>query len=287
MSRQQLARVALGTVQLGLPYGRNRGGSAPDERSAFAILNDAWSAGIRRFDTAEDYGSASPRLAEWLRCEGVTGEAHITTKISVAAACDSAAVAAAIAHFDGAASLTLLSHGALDAHHFAQLADVTRALGVPAGQSVYDANEVRAAAAAGATRVQAPASAVDPRQIEAAHEVGVAFDARSVFLQGMLLESPSAAEARVPGTGELVERVQQAAHSAGLSPLAALLNAAMALLDANDHVVLGVDDPRQLNELVAALDPPAARVGEFVDRLATLRIMDYEALFDPRSWGAS
>lgn len=49
-------RIILGTAQLGLAYGRRRGAGPLGEREAEEILEAAWDAGFRLFDTAEAYG---------------------------------------------------------------------------------------------------------------------------------------------------------------------------------------------------------------------------------------
>ena len=58
MIDQPINRVVLGTVQLGLPYGRLAGTALMPMERAWAILDAAWSLGVRAFDTAEAYGDA-------------------------------------------------------------------------------------------------------------------------------------------------------------------------------------------------------------------------------------
>lgn len=55
-------RLALGTVQLGMPYGINNEIGKPDFNSACAIIDSAFSQGITRFDTAQGYGESETIL---------------------------------------------------------------------------------------------------------------------------------------------------------------------------------------------------------------------------------
>ena len=56
-------RIVLGTAQIGLPYGRRKSAGVIPREHAVALLDAAWSAGIRSFDTAEAYGESAARLA--------------------------------------------------------------------------------------------------------------------------------------------------------------------------------------------------------------------------------
>ena len=68
----KLDRIVLGTVQIGLPYGKRRGSGLMSEGAAEEILDAAWDMGIRNFDTAEAYGVSAARLSHWLGKSGRT-----------------------------------------------------------------------------------------------------------------------------------------------------------------------------------------------------------------------
>ena len=55
-------RVALGTVQFGLPYGIANHGGQVSEDDAAAILDRAWTMGVDTLDTAISYGVSEERL---------------------------------------------------------------------------------------------------------------------------------------------------------------------------------------------------------------------------------
>jgi len=74
--------LALGTVQLGLPYGiANRTGQ-PAESGAHAILSAAWNLGVRCFDTAQAYGTSEAVLGRFLKRQGVCAQARVITKLA-------------------------------------------------------------------------------------------------------------------------------------------------------------------------------------------------------------
>src|SRR3954469_25760364 len=101
-----MQRIALGTVQLGVPYGRGRHRALMPVAEAEAILDAAWDAGIRAFDTAEAYGEAAGRLARWLTARGYSSLAHVVTKVQPTAI-DTAR--AALQRFAGVRARVLLS----------------------------------------------------------------------------------------------------------------------------------------------------------------------------------
>ena len=105
------SRIVLGTVALGLPYGRHAGYPVPSVDRVSGIFAAAWNAGIRAFDTAQAYGSAPERLSSWLRATKRLGDAHIVTKVSTERARDlPGAVRDAVMPFRGAATVTVFAH---------------------------------------------------------------------------------------------------------------------------------------------------------------------------------
>lgn len=286
VERTGVDRIVLGTAQFGLPYGRRRHEAPLEEGEVERILDAAWTAGVRSFDTAESYGSAAERLARWLAEGERIHDCEVVTKIGTGDATDPARVEAACARFDGAGSITLLSHGALGADAFSVMAALAERHRASAGQSVYTAAEVRSAAGAGATRLQAPTHALDAGGLHAAREAGVPLDARSVFVQGLLLDHPSDAERRVPGAGPLAEAVRSASRKADVRPAAGLLGVVLAWLGPRDRAVVGIDDVSQLEDVAAALQAPLDRIEAFLGALLEdPRISGAgRRLLDPRTW---
>ena len=63
----RLSALTLGTVQIGIPYGKVVRSEPQPEHVANAILDAAWTGGIRCLDTARNYGLSEERIGEWLR----------------------------------------------------------------------------------------------------------------------------------------------------------------------------------------------------------------------------
>jgi aryl-alcohol dehydrogenase-like predicted oxidoreductase len=61
---QKQARFVLGTVQLGMPYGKLRQFAFPNDVEAVALMRKAAAIGITDFDTARNYGNAEARLGD-------------------------------------------------------------------------------------------------------------------------------------------------------------------------------------------------------------------------------
>lgn len=284
-------RFVLGTVQLGKPYGRRRAYPLMSEAHAFRILDAAWDAGVRAFDTAEAYGASAARLRAWSDARGNAGELEVVTKCAVdfggrAPATIEDSAHAALTRFDTAGSVVLLTHGAVGADAWGVVKSVANKFGAGAGQSVYAPEEVSdACSLPGAVRVQAPGNVLDRRAIAARGESSVSLDIRSVYLQGVLLDPPEIAGRRAPGASGIARTVQAAAAVLGVELAPLLVAGVLASLRKDDGVVLGVDDASQLEVLRPALEMGEATVREFeaaighlADEAATRLVLD------PRQW---
>ena len=287
MTDRPIQRIVLGTVQLGLPYGRMAGMSLMPTERAWAILDTAWSLGVRAFDTATAYGTAATRLHGWLDARCTLDDAEVITKIAPVPEQDFGDRGRiALLPFVGARRLSLLSHGAVGGDQMAQARAAITDPRVVLGQSVYTADEIAAAVAdPRVTRVQAPGNIFDQRALVARGASRCQLDLRSVFLQGLLLGAPDAAEARVPGAGALAAAVIEAARHLGVAREALLIAALLRKARPADRVVIGVDHPAQLDSLAALgqLDP--GQVGTFVRRVCEGIPGPIDpALLDPRQW---
>ena len=73
-------RIGLGTVELGLPYGKNQHQPLMSKKNAFDILKLATSHGIDFFDTAPNYGESEARIGEFA-ASNKTCHFEISTKL--------------------------------------------------------------------------------------------------------------------------------------------------------------------------------------------------------------
>ncbi len=276
---------ALGTVQLGIPYGRNKGGSLCSIAEAENIFETAWQFGVRAFDTASGYGCAMERLANWLQATDRMNQAKVVNKVSPLDCLSKGALDKACNPFRNAAQLDLLVHGFVGEADWTEFQNRAGERGANPGLSVYTADELLHANALGASLVQAPANALDFRQLNAAKVAQQRTDFRSVFLQGLLLDSPEMAESRFPGSGIFPEAVESASKALGISPQAALIGAVLNAKKPLDRLVIGVDTPNEMAVWKEALAVSPNQSNRFITAVANeLKTAPSDSLLDPRTW---
>jgi aryl-alcohol dehydrogenase-like predicted oxidoreductase len=289
------ARLALGTVQIGLAYGVSHGGQvAADE--AGRILALARSHGIDLIDTAAAYGDSEAVLGTLPDSQdfGVVTKT-IPLRKPVLDAGDVARVADGLAR-----SLARLRRDRVDVvlvHDAGDLLaqggdrlwaalEAARDRGQVGriGVSVYDGTEADAVRARfPVTVVQLPLSALDQRPatdgtLDRLAAAGIEVHVRSVFLQGLLLISETEVPDRLAAARPMLARWRAACEAAGASPVAAAL-AYPASLASVARIVVGVHSTAPLAEIVAGL--------EAAPTLDWGRLACHDpAVVDPRCWPA-
>jgi len=263
-------RLALGTAQFGLHYGiSNRQGqtSLPEVRR---ILELAHQRGIDTLDTASLYGDSQAVLGE---VDDLAREFRIITKTI---AFDGEPVGKEdLKNLDTAfkQSLAELRRKRVDGllvHHAADLLAEN-------GESVFDrlseyknSGRVEKIGASlytpdEATRlldnfdidlVQIPMNLMDRRMLESGildqlKKAGVEIHARSAFLQGLLLMLPESIPDSLSAACPFVERIQSRAALLDIS-VAALSLAYLESIPQIDRIVVGVNNAKQLSELLDA-----------------------------------
>jgi aryl-alcohol dehydrogenase-like predicted oxidoreductase len=257
-------KLALGTVQFGTDYGAFNAGGRLDEAAVALCLDRAEAAGIDTLDTARAYGASEEVLGRL----GAARRFRVVTKVARLGGAGPDAMLASVQ-----ASLTALGADQLDALLMHDAADLTGPGGdavwnmlerlldedviATAGVSVYAPEEaVTLAARYPIGLVQAPCSVFDQRMrtsgaFAALRARGVEIHVRSAFLQGFALADPVALPPALMPHRALLERFRADAATMGLSPLQLALAAVLGE-PAIDRVVVGVDGPAQLDEIVAA-----------------------------------
>jgi aryl-alcohol dehydrogenase-like predicted oxidoreductase len=282
------SRIALGTAQLGLPYGiANRIGQVP-EASAREMLALAQARGVDTIDTAVGYGTSEAALG----AIGVEGLSVVTKLPAVPEGAD----VERWVEETMATSLARLRlprvHGVL-LHRPAQLlgpqgAALFRALerlkarGLTAkiGCSIYSPAKLdRLLPRFPLDLVQAPLNVLDRRLVrsgwlERLGEAGVEVHARSAFLQGLLLspEPPRTFDRWRPAFAAWWSWLERER----LPALAACLGYVLSH-PAVSRVVVGAESVAQLAGILDAAEASPVAVP---DRLAT----DDEDLIDPTRW---
>lgn len=209
--------LALGTAQLGQPYGiANRTGQ-PDEQTADAVLDLARRLGIRHLDTAQAYGRAEEIIGRYLRGrpEAIAAGLRVITKLAPGAG--GAGAGELEASLEGSWERLgarpiwgmLLHAEALLDRWEGRLGDTLRGwrergyiarLGVSV---VSEEGMRRAIEMPDMEIIQAPANAFDRRMRRAglfarAEAAGKTVFIRSVYLQGLMLLASAEAARRLP-----------------------------------------------------------------------------------------
>ena len=81
-------RLALGTAQLGLPYGIVNRTEQPTEAVARQIVEESWAGGVEFFDTAQVYGTSEVVLGRCFRDLGIADRVRVVSKLDPATPID-------------------------------------------------------------------------------------------------------------------------------------------------------------------------------------------------------
>ena len=296
--RKGASRLGLGTVQFGLDYGVTNQGGRVGAEAAPQILEMSAGAGIDTLDTAHDYGESERVVGQSLP-DGASF--RIVTKTPGFAAFDDSAPA--VSHLTDAFRFSLERlrvervHGLLF-HHPADLlgahgqalwaaCEKLKADGLVSklGFSAYKGMEIdKALDRFPIEIVQLPYNVVDDRlvvggQLARLAERGVEIHARSIFLQGLLLQSPDALEPRFSALRPALTALDQSCHEAGLSRLEGLLALVFQRCEI-DRFLVGVTSIAEFQAILAAAEraeraPPL----DFIPPAIDPRILN------PSGWG--
>ena len=270
-------KLCLGTVQFGMDYGI-QGGRRPSASESAAIIGEAVSGGVDAIDTAAAYGEAESVVGRFLALHpGLRDGLFIVSKFGtdvfdgVARADFGGRLAEAVR-----SSLAKLAIDQLDAYlcHVAtavrdeavieaMMAVRSEGLARKVGFSVYETDEALAAIDSGAVDfLQIPYSVLDQRMaragvFEKAAARGVEVHARSAFVQGLALMDADAVPGWLAGARRLVRDLEGLCADAGTTRRRLAL-AFVRRRRGISHLVFGVDDARQLGEILADFQAPVA-----------------------------
>jgi len=283
-------KLALGTVQFGMPYGISNGTGQVSAADVEQILRAAAAAGMNVLDTAIGYGES----------ESVLGRMDLTNwdVVSKLPGMPETAIAAAWVRSSAEQSLRRLGVGRLYAFMLHRPSDL---LG-PQGEAIYRA--VADLKAEGLVErigfsvygpaeldvyfgrfppdiVQAPLNVLDQRLItsgwlETLAGAGVEVHTRSAFLQGLLLMESASRPGKFNRWSRQFDMWDAWVAESGKGRLAAALGFPLSQVGVQ-RVVVGVDAPAHLHEIIEASQRPYAAQA---DGLA----IDDEALINPSLW---
>jgi aryl-alcohol dehydrogenase-like predicted oxidoreductase len=301
----EVSRLALGTLQLGVPYGVANAKGVPSREEAFAILDAAWESGVDMVDTAAAYGDSEALLGDWMASRNA--HPRIVTKLpplpKVAHDVESIAIhyeahlQASLARFGRPAVWGLLLHEPADflswPREIAEVLHGFRKQGLAAhvGASLYRSDDCQALLSAPELDLfQIPFNIFDQRFLPSANPLQTASArskillGRSCFLQGLFFLEPDEAASRVPGSREYVMRLQRIAWTQGMDVRRLALGFALSFPELSG-LVLGVESAAQMRENQAAyregpLTPQL--VAEIREAFASVP----SSLRDPSRWPA-
>lgn len=290
-------KIGLGTVQFGLDYGVTNSTGVVSRDVCSSILEVAGAGGIRILDTAAAYGDSESVLGELLPACGYTFDIVTKTVPLCTNEVTDSEVNALRMNIDR--SLTRLNIDCFDTllvHHAEDLLlpgsdllydELIRAIDNRTvkriGFSAYDERQVESILGKYEfSIVQLPVSVFDQRLIKsgtlrALKKEGIEVHARSVFLQGLLLQGSVIPE-RFAGWAEIIVSYHQFLATTGLSPLAAALGFVASLSEVG-VVLVGVTSERELAQCLAAYTEDMS-----VD-FSEFSVKDVD-LIDPRRWVA-
>lgn len=304
-------RICLGTAQLGMRYGIVGRPSPPCEEEAIRLVRSALTAGVTTLDTARVYGNAEPLIGKAL-ASVAADSVRVLTKLGPLddlrpAVSDAELRRAVDASVDS--SRRELGVEVLDTvmlHRWAHLrafegriwrrlrelreSGIVRRLGV----SVYHPDHaLDALTDPDIQHIQLPFNVLDWRWTAASIETAVArrpdvvIHARSVFLQGLLLSSPSRwpAIADTDAVG-ILATLDSLGRSLGLRGRAELCMAFVLSHEWIDQVVMGVDSERQLQENLELVSCRQLTNVE-LDRVRSALPRVSVTLLDPSLWPGS
>lgn len=294
-------KLALGTVQFGLPYGVANTTGQPSESEVRAILDHAAHVGVKVLDTAYLYGNSESVLG---RCLPAGHGFRIVTKTPkfLGMGADAAVSALNAAFAESCARLRVTDIYGLMVHDADDLLDAQgdvlwnamlelRANGRVAriGASVYNGAQIDALLQRyPLDLIQLPLSLLDQRllrggQLDRLQARGVEIHVRSVFLQGALLMAPEALPMHLADLRPQLEEIARRAGRLGINSLQAALRFVDGLPQVS-AIVCGVDSRAHFDELAAALDQPMPTL-DTVDTAACACTDAY--LLDPSKWRAA
>jgi aryl-alcohol dehydrogenase-like predicted oxidoreductase len=289
-------KLALGTAQFGLDYGvSNIHGQSP-AAEVRKILELASREGVELLDTAPNYGSAEKIVGEIMR--DIPGM-NAMTKVPALNRTDSCDIYATVD-----AALTQSCDQLNRDHVYGLLVHKYQDLTGPFGEvlmealfdlkkqgrvervgvSAYDYNQIAPIIAKyPIDLVQMPLNVLDQRLLHTPamadhHAAGIELHVRSVFLQGVLLISPSELPDFLSPLAPTLRAYERKIHDRGISKLVAAL-AFACQQSAITRIIVGVTTARELEELLDAYDQAVSCEFDFSE----FAVGD-EALISPGNW---
>ena len=282
-------KIILGTVQFGLDYGINNPAGKPAIEQVFSMLELASESGIETLDTADAYGNASEILGEFNKTHPDVFK--INTKFK--AGSDPLA-------YQLERSLQVLCISSINVYFFHSFNDFQQFPGLlselgplkekglikKAGVSVYGNDEFEMAINTPEVDViQFPFNLLDNRfqrgkLMTLAKEKGKELQIRSVFLQGLFFMPDQEIPSKLVPIKPYLKNASEVAKAGDLSMETLALMYAFHQPEI-DHIIIGVDNPEQLNKNLNACQQKIS--AEVADKINQIAVQETNLLY-PKNW---
>lgn len=280
-------KIALGTVQWGLDYGISNTNGIPsddDLKSIFLIANNA---GISLYDTAVQYGDAEKRLGEYsaANCNIVTKVGSFSKSNRLEYQLENS-----FKNLQRDTIYGCLFHNANELNENKLLWEELLAYKKAGkinniGYSLYEPSELISLLEEGLVPdiVQVPYSILD-RKFEAYFELlkekGVEIHVRSVFLQGLYFMSDEELDPIYDDLRQSLKEIQLLREKNNLS----ILEFALCYVIQNkfiDYVVLGVEKPQQLEQIIKASEQKLSK--KTIEEIKLIQLGN-NTMLNPVNW---
>jgi aryl-alcohol dehydrogenase-like predicted oxidoreductase len=288
-TRSLHSKLALGTVQLGLPYGINNQNGKPDFHEATRILDLAFDSGIRILDTAEAYGNSLEVISSYLKKHPASSFKIISKFIGSDTTLEKGL----------ASSLETLSTDNLYGymyHRFSdyvsgkfrtELATLKEQKKIKnTGVSLYSIEELEAVVDdESIDMIQLPFNFLDASRekkdlMARARENGKEIHVRSVFLQGLFYKNSKELSGNMRELSPVLEKFHDILGETDMNVTQACLNFALHQ-PFIDFVVIGVETAAQLQSNINSILPDIDE--QVFEKLESIHVSN-QALVNPGSW---
>ncbi|MFA6188549.1 MAG: aldo/keto reductase [Sulfuricurvum sp.] len=287
-----LSRLCLGTVQLGLSYGIANTKGKPTAEESGKILSAVTQSGINCFDTALAYGNSEQVLGNFFRHKDE--KFYIITKISSKELLSNPAILEnSLQRLKLDKIFAVLLHDSILLDNTAEFAlkmgYIKEKYTDYVGVSIYTNEEFSKAVVHPLIDIiQIPFNLFDQRAIslgwiDKAKKNNKLLFIRSIFLQGLLLLDPKAADEKVSGSGILLEKIDTLAHELILTRAQLALSFVMSA--APDAVIIfGCETYDQALQNIENFEQIQNLTPDTMDTLFTLFNATPESIYLPSKW---
>jgi len=259
------------------------------EATAFSILDAAWDNGITTLDTSSNYGIAEERIAKFMRLNPSKNfdliskvKSQNTVSTQKLSCFDDWLRTSPLLKIESKNSLSLLLHNENDINSkiIVEAIQQFQARGFVSswGVSIYSERVAREAAEIGSCQiVQLPFGILnqsfrDDGVCDILRQRNKTIHARSIYTKGLLF----AKKIGLPSTSvevlEAIEFIESLSMKKGLTLMQYATNFPLSFEEINS-VLIGVDTPKQLNEIVSCVENPGEKfeldgLSEYVKKIA-------------------